>query len=94
MQLLDSAGAPVNVTSATVKFVMMAQGGSVPKVNAAGSIVDGPTGIVGYTPIAADTDTAGSYTAEWEIVFSSGAKQTFPDPGYNTVTVTADLNNI
>ena len=93
VQLLDSAGAPVVVTGGSVKFVMMAQGGGAPKVNAAGTIVDGPTGVVSYTPVASDTDTTGTYQAEWEVVYLSGAKQTFPDPGYNTVTITADLNS-
>ena len=93
VQLLDSAQAPVNVTAATVKFIMTVVGGSTPKTAAAGAIVDGPTGIVSYTPTGTDTDTAGIYNAEWEITYSGGSKQTFPDPGYNTVTVTADLNN-
>ena len=93
VQLKDSSGANVDVTGGTVKFIMMAVGGGSPKVNATATIVDGPNGIVSYTPISADTDTPGSYTAEWEVTYLSGAKQTFPDPGYNTVTVTADLNN-
>lgn len=92
-QLLDSAGAPVDVTNAAVKFIMMASGGGSPKVNGVGAIVDGPNGIVSYTPISSDTDTPGVYTAEWEVVYLAGGKQTFPDPGYNTVTITADLNN-
>lgn len=93
VQLKDSTGTPVNVTGASVKFIMKSAGGGSPKVNASGAIVDGPTGIVSYTPIGTDTDTAGTYNVEWQITYGGGAKQTFPDPGYNTLTVTADLDD-
>jgi hypothetical protein len=93
VQLLDSAGAPVNVVGATVKFIMKLDGGIGTAVNATAAIVNGPTGIVSYTPVAADTTSAGSYTAEWQVTFSGGGKQTFPDPGFNSVLITADLDD-
>lgn len=93
VQLLDSTNSPVNVSGASVKFIMKLDGGVGPIVNAAASIINGASGIVAYTPIAADTATAGSYTAEWQVTFSGGGKQTFPDPGFNTVLITADLDD-
>jgi hypothetical protein len=93
VQLLDAVGVPVNVAGATVKFIMKLDGGVGVVVNAPATIVNGPSGIVSYTPLAADTATAGSYTAEWQITFSGGGKQTFPDPGFNTILITADLDD-
>lgn len=94
VQLKDSAGNPVDVTGATVKFIMKGTGAGSPKVNAAGALVTPASGIVSYTPVGTDTDTSGTYNVEWEITFSGGAKQTFPDPGYNTLTVTDDLDDL
>jgi hypothetical protein len=84
---------PVDVTGATVTFIMKSVNGTIPKVSASATIVDGPTGLVKYAPIAADTDTAGDYLAEWQVVFGDGSKRTFPNPGYRSVTITADLDN-
>ena len=92
VQLKDSAGNPVDVTGGTVKFLMKGTGGA-PKVNASGTLVTPASGIVSYTPIAADTDTSGTYSVEWVITFAGGAKQSFPDPGYNSLTVTDDLDD-
>jgi hypothetical protein len=92
-QLTDSASVPVDLTGATVKFHMKAQGAGTLKINAAATVADASSGYVEYQPVTADTDTAGDYQAEWEVVYSSGNKQTFPDPGYLTVTITADLDN-
>jgi len=94
VQLLDSKGNPVDVTGASVNFIMITTGGTgSPKVNAGATVIDAPNGIVGYTPIGANTDTAGAYQAEWQVTFLSGNKETFPNPGYDTVTITADLDN-
>ncbi len=93
VQLKDSGGVPVDITGATVKFIMKASAGSTPKVNATADIITAASGIVGYTPLATDTDTAGDYSVEWEVTYSSGTKQTFPNPGYNAITVTADLDD-
>jgi hypothetical protein len=77
----------------SVKFIMSLAGkkNPVPKVNAAAQIDDPATASVSYQWVAADTDTAGVYNAEWEVTYVGGGKATFPDDGYVTVNVIADL---
>lgn len=81
----------VSLATATVKFIMTLKGASVPKVDAAAVVVDGATGSVRYDWGATDTDTAGTYDAEWEITYADGRKQTLPDDDFLEVIVTRDL---
>lgn len=89
-----SGGIPTgSLSGATLKFVMRAVGSSTPVVNAT-AVIENPTNwTFRYDPISTDTAAAGEYQYEWELTFSGGRKQTFPDPGYNTITITADLDN-
>lgn len=91
-QLVDEAGDPVSLASATVKFHMR-QGIAVAKVDAAAVIVDAPTAMVRYDWIAADTDTPGEYEAEFEVTFTTGTKPlTFPNTTEKlSILVTAEL---
>jgi hypothetical protein len=82
----------VDLTAATaVKFIMREESsvGSA-KVNAAAVITDAANGRVEYTWTTGDTDTAGTYNAEWEVSWG-GDKQTFPSEGYLVVIVEDDL---
>jgi hypothetical protein len=89
--LTDSAGAAVNLTGLTVKFHMRALNSTTAKVNAAATLVTPASGIVKYTWVTADTDTAGSYWAEWEVTFGDGRTQTFKNPDYTSICVTEAL---
>ena len=89
-QLFDGTGAPVPLTGASVKFMMQAPGSTV-KVNAAATITDAALGKVSYTPIATDTDTIGDYLVEWQVTFSGGQFETFPNSGHQKVRVTDDI---
>lgn len=88
---LKTIGTPVDLTGATVKFCMRPKGNPTPKVNASATIVDATTGRVEYGWVTADTDTAGTYEAEFEVTFSGGSKQTFPTQGYIEVTIVDDI---
>lgn len=92
-QLSYSDGTNPNLTGAAVKFIMAVGTAGSTKVAATATIVNAAAGIVSYTPLAADTNTTGDYNVEWQVVFSGGMKVTFPDPGYQSLTVTADLDN-
>ena len=92
--LTDALGSPVDLTSSTVKFIMAsAPGGGTPTLNTAATIVSAAAGTVRYDWAAGSTVTAGDFVAEWEVTFASAKKQTFPSVGYNTITISPDLDN-
>ena len=83
-------GVAIDLTSATVKFIMADTDGTL-KVDAAATVVSAAAGTVKYAWIAADTDTPGEYTAEWEITFSDTRKETVPNGPKLTVQITPQL---
>jgi len=90
-QLFDGLGVAVNLTAASVKFMMWGQGAAAIEVNAAATITDAALGKVSYTPIATDTDTPGDYLVEWAVTFGGGAIETFPNSGWQKVRVVDDI---
>jgi len=90
--LKDAFGAPVNITGATIKFSMRVKPAGTVKVSAAsGSVVNGGLGRAQYAWAAADVNTADIYEGEFEVTFSNGKVQTFPNDGYFEVIVTDDI---
>lgn len=93
--LEDKTGAPVNLTGATVKFHMVDRLGNV--VVAAGAVTGpggGPldaTGGVSYAWQGGDTATAGDYFAEWQVTFSGGLVERWPDSDQAIVRITPKL---
>lgn len=87
--LVDDAA--VDLTGATVTFVMRLEGSAIAKVNAAATIVSASEGKVRYDWGASDTDTVGMYQAEWSVTFPGAIKRTFPSPGYLWVEVQESL---
>ncbi|MGQ0669342.1 MAG: hypothetical protein ACT4PO_06680 [Actinomycetota bacterium] len=90
--LQDAAGAAVDLTGATVKFIMASLAATTPKILAAATITAATTGKVEYVWIGTDTDTDGRYRGEFEVTWASGKKQTFPSDGYVEIIVTEDLD--
>ena len=91
---LASGGVAVNLTGATVKFILADKATGTVKVNAAAVIADAATGVVRYDWLSTDTDTPASYQAEWQVTWGDGTKQTFPTLTYITVDVLADLDGV
>ena len=90
--LVDSNGDAVDLSTATgVKFVMRAGGASTAKVDYAASITTAASGIVTYTWVSGDTDTAGIYNGEFEVNWGSSVYQTFPADGYLEIEIVDDL---
>lgn len=84
--------ATVDLTGATVRFNMRLTGGAT-KVNRAAAVIVTPTGTptVRYNWQAADVDTAGFYEAEFEVTYSGGAVETFPNSDFIRVQITGDI---
>ncbi len=89
--LVDDDDAAINVSGATIRFLMRAPGSTTTKVDAAGSIVSAADGQVRYSWAAGDLDTVGSYDAEFQVTFGSGGVRTFPTDGYLRIVVRDDL---
>lgn len=90
--LLDEDGVAVNLTGATaVRFNLKAPDGSVKIDNAAAAITNAAAGIVTYEWAAVDTDTAGSFTGEFEVTWGGGGIQSFPNPDYIEVVITQEV---
>lgn len=87
VQLLDSTQLPIDVSNAVVTFRMRAKGGTSLKASGACTQPNGGTdGVVRFAWGASDTDTAGTYNAEFSCNFSSSL-QTVPSSGYVTIVV-------
>ena len=71
-------GSPVDLTGASVKFMMREESSSTLKVNASATVVSAVGGQVRYDWAAADVDTKGEYRA-WFRVTLSGKDQDTPE---------------
>ena len=81
LQLLDTSGDPVDLTTATgARLYMRDLAQDTLKLNnAAMSVVSPATnGTVRYEWVAGDTDTVGVYALEVVVTWSSGKTQKFP----------------
>lgn len=88
----DDTGAVIDLTAATaVTFNMRKPGNNgTPKISAAGSFVDKPNGIVKYTWTGTDTDTIGSFDAEFEVTIG-GKPLTFPNHEQLRIKIRGDV---
>lgn len=65
--IVDSAGAPVDLTGSTVRFKMRPVGSDTLDVDQPATIVTPAAGTVRYDWLAADVDTEGFYLVWWEV---------------------------
>lgn len=87
-EVKDEAGAVVDLTGASCKFSMRASRGGALVINqVAGQLVNGPTGKLGYAWISGDTDTPGTYEAEFLVNPASGDDFRVPTEGVITVII-------
>jgi hypothetical protein len=90
--LSSASGSAVNLsTASSVAFHMATEAGAATKVNAAASITDATNGVVSYSWVEGDTDTAGVYAGEFEVVWNDGRRETFPNTAFIDITITEDL---
>ena len=89
--LKDADGNAVDLTGATVVFNMNNEDDEQVIDRGACTILVAASGTVKYSWSAADTATAGYYTAEFEVTYSDTTVETFPNRGYLEVQITDDL---
>lgn len=89
--LQDANSTAIDLTSADVRFHMRTIGGTSAVVDAAAVIVTAASGLVRYDWQAADTASIGSYQAEFEVTYSDGSVETFPNDGYIRVEIKDDV---
>ncbi len=89
--LQDANDTAVNITGASVRFHLRPIGSRQVKVAASAAIVTAKDGIVRYDWQAFDTDTIGSYQAEFEVTYADATIETFPNDGYIRVEIISDI---
>lgn len=77
--LSDATGAAINLSGASVQFVMEDHYGTV-KAQGAATVLDAAQGLVEYAWGATDTDTPGLYMARWVITIG-GKSLSVPNDG-------------
>ena len=82
---------PFDLTGASSVTFRMEQIDGTKSVTGACVIVDADAGEVRYNWAAGNTDTAGGYRVEFEVVWPGGRSRTFPNKGYGELFVVADL---
>ena len=88
--LSDSDGIAVDLTDATVRFLMKTQS-NILTANGAATILDSANGVVQYAWEVGDTMNEGTHLAEFEVTYSSGKVESFPNRGYIKVKVTKEV---
>lgn len=89
---LDALATALADPATRVSFIMRKAGDPTPKVDKLAVVVDAPARRVRYEWVAGDTDTPGTYQAEWEVIFPTGKPQTFPLLTYHSIDILADLD--
>ena len=89
--LSDANLVPVNITYATVMLHMKAISGAVVLTRQM-TITDAENGVVQYDWQAGDTATVGTYYVEFEVTYSDGNVETFPNTGSLPLVITRELN--
>ena len=91
--IADSDGTAIDLTGASVQFKRRAVNSSTLKVNASASITNASNGAVSYTFSSSNTDTSGLFQGEFQVTFSGGAIETFPNAEYISINILDDLDS-
>ena len=88
--LLDSDGNPINLTGSTVSFVLKSMNNGI-VINSSMTVVTPLAGLVEYDWQTGDTDTTGTYYAEFRVTYSDLSVETFPNSSNATVIIYPSL---
>ncbi len=89
---LTELSATLADAATVVSFIMRKTGDPTAKINAPAVVVDAAARRVRYDWALGDTDSPGSYQAEWEVVGPDNKPRTFPTATYHTIDILADLD--
>jgi hypothetical protein len=89
--LTDSSLNPIDLTGASVALHMKSTSGVI-KISSAMSITNASGGVVQYNWFTGDTDTVGTYYVEFQVTYSDGSIETFPNSGNKAVSIVRELN--
>lgn len=87
--LRNASGTVADLTNCTITFKMGSEIST--KTSAAATITNAIGGGVSYQWTASDTDTAGIYLGEFEVVKPTGLKETFPNSEPFRVVIRQDF---
>lgn len=90
---LDDLATALADVATKVSFIMRKTNDPTPKIDELAEVVDAPSRKVRYQWADGDTDTPGTYQAEWEVVFPDGRARTFPTTAYHSIDILADLDS-
>lgn len=82
--LKNPSGNPVDLTDATVTFVMLKVSANV-LINRPAEIVDAVNGRVNFVFTNGETDILGGVKAEFIVDYPDGSTETFPNSGYISI---------
>ena len=88
--LIEADGSGADLSGATVRFIAADYCGKV-LIDRRAQILDALGGQVLVVLEAADVGVAGTYRAEFEVTYSDGRKQTYPNNCYLTIEILPDL---
>ncbi|WP_187442313.1 BppU family phage baseplate upper protein [Sutcliffiella horikoshii] len=88
----SASGTPVDLTNATVSFIMAKTGSLSPVINKEAEIIDAESGKVQYKFTETDTLLTGTFNAEFQVVFPNEERKTFPTAGYLKVQIASNLD--
>ena len=90
--LRDDKNRPINITGAAVVFHMRNRSDNSVTINGGSvTIVSGPLAQVRYVWSASNTSTTGNFDGEFQVTFSDGTIETFPNDDYIRIVITDDV---
>lgn len=87
----DDQGQPVDISGADVRFHLTDYSYHEDLINEQAEILDGLNGQVAYNWQPGDTAQAGSFKAEFEVIYQDGGIETFPNQNYIIIEVIKEL---
>jgi hypothetical protein len=89
--LKDISGNPVDLTDCRVEF-RMAVPGQPAVIDRVAHVQDVTAGEVWVVWAPGETDKSGIYRAEFQVTYSDGRKETFPNNGYLSIQILSSLS--